>query len=106
MSDNKTSRIIEEMFTTAQGMQRCGLIDKRRFAEHQALYAACRTPQYTGEEVKELRTRLQVSQAVLAALMNTSVAAVRAWEAGTKKPGGQSNKLLQLLDTKGLEVFL
>ena len=106
MSTNKNSRIIEEMYETAQGMYTCGVINKRRFEEHKALYAASRTPEYTGESVKALRSRLNVSQSVLAALINTSVAAVRSWEAGTKKPGGPTNKLLQLLDTKGLGVFL
>lgn len=75
-------------------------------ARVEALYAASQTPEYTGKDVKELRSRLNVSQSVLAALINTSASAVRAWEAGTKKPGGPSNKLLQLLDTKGLELFL
>lgn len=106
MKTVKKSRIIEEMYETAQGMYECGVIDKRRFEQHQALYAASKTPEYTGEEVKELRSRLNVSQSVLAALINTSAAAVRAWEAGTKKPGGPSNKLLQLLDQKGLGLFL
>ena len=106
MSTNKKSRIIEEMYETAQGMYKCGVINKRRFEEHKALYLASQTPEYSSETVKALRSRLNVSQSVLAALINTSVAAVRAWEAGAKKPGGPSNKLLQLLDTKGLEAFL
>lgn len=106
MNTNRESRIMGEMYETAQGMYECGIIDKRRFEHHKALYAASQTPEYTGEDVKELRSRLNVSQSVLAALINTSVAAVRAWEAGTKKPGGPSNKLLQLLDTKGLGLFL
>ena len=106
MTANKKSRILEEMHETAQDMYECGVIDKRRFQHHQALYLASQTPQYTGEDVKNLRSRLNVSQSVLASLMNTSAAAVRAWEGGTKKPGGSSNKLLQLLDLKGLGLFL
>jgi len=106
MSIHKKSRIIEEMYETAQDMYKCGVIDKHQFEKHKARYMANQeTPKYTGEEVKELRSRLNVSQSVLAALINTSVAAVRAWEAGAKNPGGPSNRLLQLLDTKGLEVF-
>jgi putative transcriptional regulator len=106
MKVNKKSRIIEEMYETAQGMYRTGIIDKRRFEEHKALYAASQTQEYTGEDVKGLRSRLNISQTVLAILMNTSASAVRAWEAGTKKPGGPSSKLLQLLDRKGLEALL
>ena len=106
MTTNKKSRIIEEMYETAQGMYECGIIDKRRFEQHKALYAASRTPEYPGEYVKKLRFRLNVRRSVLAMLLNTRASAVRAWEAGTKKPGGPSNKLLQLLDTKGLGLFL
>ncbi|WP_245791014.1 helix-turn-helix domain-containing protein [Desulfovibrio litoralis] len=77
---------MEELYETSEGIYKCGVIDKRKFEEHKALYAASQTPEYTGEEVKELRSRLNVSQSVFAMLINTSVAAVRAWESGTKKP--------------------
>jgi putative transcriptional regulator len=97
---------MDEMHETMEDMYSIGLINKRRFEAHKALYAASRTPEYTGESVKELRSRLSITQSVLAALINTSVAAVRAWESGTKRPGGPSNKLLQLLDTKGVGLFL
>ena len=103
---NGHSRLIEEMRETAQGMQKAGLIDARRMREYEALYRASQVPQYTGDSVKELRTRLNISQTVLARVINTSAATVRAWEAGTKKPGGPSCKLLELLNRKGLEAFL
>jgi len=100
------SRIIEEMHETAQGTHKAAIIDARRMREYEALFRANQVPQYTGESVKELRIRLNISQTVLAHVINTSTAAVRAWEAGTKKPGGPSCKLLDILDRKGLEAFL
>jgi len=100
------SRIIEEMRETALGLHGAGVIDKRRMREHEAFYRANQVPQYTGENVKDLRTRLRVSQAALALIINTSAATVRAWESGTKKPGGPSCKLLELLDRKGIEALL
>ena len=103
---SKRSRLMEEMHETARGMHKAGLIDARRMREYEALYLACRVPQYTREKVKALRARLNVSQTVLAGVINTSAATVRAWEAGTKKPGGPSCKLLELLDRKGLEALL
>ena len=99
------SRIIEEMCETAQGMQKAGIIDARRMREYEALYLASQVPQYTGENVKELRKRLNISQTVLASVINTSAATVRAWESGAKKPGGPSCKLLELLNRKGLEAL-
>ena len=97
---------MDEMLETAEDMYEIGIIDKRRFEEHKALYAATQTLEFTGEDVKKLRSRLNVSQSVLASLLNASASAVRAWEAGTKKPGGPCNRLLQLLDQKGLGMFL
>ena len=103
---SECSRIIEEMRETALGLHAAGAIDKRRMMEHEAFYRANQVPQYTGENVKELRARLRVSQAALALIMNTSAATVRAWEAGAKKPGGPSCKLLELLERKGIEALL
>ena len=100
------SRIIEEMYETASELHAAGFIDKRRMKEHEALYRANQIPQYTGESVKALRGRLNVSQTVLAAIINTSAASIRSWEAGTKKPGGPTNLLLDILDRKGIEALL
>jgi putative transcriptional regulator len=53
-----------------------------------------------------LRQSLQLSQAVLAAVLNTSISTVRKWELGDKHPSGPSLKLLSLLERKGLEAVL
>jgi putative transcriptional regulator len=97
---------MEEMYESACALHAARFIDKRRMSEHEALYRANQVPRYTGESVRALRGRLNVSQAVLATIINTSVATVRSWEAGTKKPGGPTCKLLDILDRKGLEALL
>lgn len=102
----ESSRIIEEMHETIQGLHAGGLIDERRMRGLEALYRANHVPEYTGEKVKELRDRLQVSQTALAIIINTSAHTVRAWESGKKKPGGQSRLLLDILDRKGIEALL
>ncbi len=100
------SRIIEEMHETMRGLHAGGLIDERRMRAFEALYRTNQVPQYTGESVKALRNRLQVSQAALAIIINTSAHTVRSWEAGKKKPGGPSCLLLDILDRKGIEALL
>lgn len=100
------SRIIEEMHETAKGLHASGVIDKRRMREYEALYRANNIPKYTGEDVKRLRGRLNVSQSALAIIINTSANTVRAWELGTKKPSGTSCLLLDLLHRKGIEALL
>lgn len=47
---------------------------------------------------------IAVSQAVFAALLNTSLSTVQKWEIGQKKPTGTALKLLRLVQKRGLEV--
>jgi putative transcriptional regulator len=101
---NENSRMLKEALETAQGLHRSGVIDMRRLQEYEALCIP--VPKFTGEDVKELRDRIKVSQPVLAQLINTSASAVRAWEAGQKNPGGPSCKLLDILDRKGIKALL
>lgn len=58
------------------------------------------------EQIRALREQARVSQAVFAALLNTSVSTVQKWEIGQKRPTGAALKLLQLVKTRGLEVML
>jgi putative transcriptional regulator len=63
-------------------------------------------PDYDSKKIRALRDHLQLSQAVLAAVLNISLSTVRKWEIGEKHPSGPSLKLLSLLDRKGLEAVL
>jgi len=47
-----------------------------------------------------------LSQAVLASVLNTSTSTVRKWEVGDKRPSGPSQKLLDILERKGLATVL
>jgi len=58
--------------------------------------------------VIEIRTiKAKMSQAVFATFLNVSVSTVQKWESPTsgKRPGGAAAKLLQLVETKGIEVL-
>jgi putative transcriptional regulator len=57
------------------------------------------------EQIKQIRERSRVSQAVFAVLLNTSVSTVQKWEIRQKKPTGTALKLLHLVKKKGLEVI-
>ncbi|MBJ6750994.1 helix-turn-helix domain-containing protein [Geomonas anaerohicana] len=63
-------------------------------------------PAYTPEQIRSIRNRYHISQAVMASLLNTSVSSVRKWEAGEKHPGGLALKMINILDRKGMEVFV
>jgi len=60
---------------------------------------------YSAEQIRSLRKRYQLSQAVMAAVLNTSLSTIQKWEVGEKHPAGPSLKLLNILDRKGLEAL-
>lgn len=49
------------------------------------------------KEILRLRSRLGVSQAVFAALLNVPKKTATSWETGARKPSGAALKLLQLV---------
>ena len=99
------SRLLSTVHDTARDLHEAGFIDRRRMREYDAL---CLPPvkDYSSARIRALRRRHQLSQAVLAAVLNTSLSTVRQWEIGAKHPSGPSLKLLDLLDRKGLEALL
>lgn len=89
---------------TASDLYDAGLIDRqtmRRFDK------SCLTPihEFTGEEIRALREREEVSQTVFAHYLNISKDSVSQWERGEKRPAGTSLKLLALIEKKGLSAI-
>ena len=101
----RKSRILDEMHDTSRGLHRAGLISKRRMAEFDAL-RNLGVDEMPPRKIRSLREKAHVSQAVFAAVLNTSVSTVQKWEIGDKKPSGPSLKLLSLIERKGLEAVL
>lgn len=101
----KKSRLLDEIHETASDMHRLGFIDKRSMAKYSALCIP-KVPDYTPVEIKSIREKYKISQAVLAAMLNTSLSTVQKWEIGEKHPGGPSKKLLSILDHKGVEAMV
>jgi putative transcriptional regulator len=101
----KDNRILEAVHETASDLHAAGLISKRRMKDYDAL-CLVPVPEYSSETIRALRERYKISQAVLAAILNTSLSTVRQWEIGEKHPSGPSLKLLNLLDRKGLEAVI
>jgi putative transcriptional regulator len=101
----RNSRILEAVHEGATDLHKEGFLDLRRMREFDALCLAT-IPTYSGKKIRALRDRHQLSQAVLASLLNASLSTVRQWEIGQKHPAGPSAKLLNLLDRKGLEVLI
>ncbi len=105
MSTKLKSRILEAAHETATDLHRLGFIDKRKMQKFDLLCMAP-IPAYDSEKIRALRESLNLSQAVLASVLNTSVSTIRQWEVGDKHPSGPSLKLLDLLKRKGLDGVL
>lgn len=73
---NKQSKMLTAVHEAASGLYKAGIIDKRRMEKYNLL---CNTPvpAYSPKRIKALRARYHISQAVLAAVINTSLSTVR-----------------------------
>ena len=80
----RTSRILAEVHETATGLHRAGVISKRRMHEYEAL-SNLAIPVIGASKIKLIRENSNLSQAVFAAVLNTSVSTVQKWEIGEKK---------------------
>jgi putative transcriptional regulator len=96
--------ILDVVHESARDLHDAGLMDEVTLKEFDAL---CLPPVkvYSATQIKRIRQRSKASQGVFAAYLNTSVSTVQKWECGAKKPNGPSLKLLNLVDSKGLEVL-
>lgn len=99
------SLIFEAVHETAQDLNALGFIDKRSMHRYDALCMEP-VPSYSAEQIRTLRARYRISQAVLALILNTSLSTIQKWEIGEKHPGGPSLKLLNILDRKGIEALI
>jgi putative transcriptional regulator len=99
--------ILDTIHESAKGLHKVGVMRDVTLREFDAL---CLPPlkTYTPTQIKHIRKKARVSQAVFAAYLNTSPSTVQKWEReqGGKKPNGPSLKLLNLVDKKGLEALI
>jgi putative transcriptional regulator len=105
MATKRKSRILDEVHETALGLRSSGLISKRSMLKFDVL-CDLEVKQISPKQIRQLREKENVSQAVFAAILNISVSTIQKWELGDKKPSGSSLKLLNILDRKGLQAVL
>ena len=101
----RKSKILEAVHETAKGLHSAGAIDQMTMRQFDRL---CLPPValLRPEQIRRIRQRSRVSQAVFAALLNTSVSTVQKWEVGQKRPTGTALKLLHLVQKNGLEIVV
>ena len=103
----QSSRVLMELLETAEDLSAYGLVSKIDMARVKALCEV--PPEYTADRVVSIRTTIaRMSQAVFASFLNVSVSTVQKWESPSagKHPSGAAAKLLQLLESKGVESLI
>ncbi len=98
------SAILEAVHETAKGLLKAGVMDQVTLREFDRLCLPPVEP-LEPEQIKKIRVASRVSQAVFAALLNTSLSTVQKWVIGQKKPTGTALKLLHLVQKRGLELI-
>ena len=93
--------IMEVMIETGQDIG----VDKITMRKIESLALPEVTP-LTAEEIKEMRQKSKLSQAVWSRLLNVGATTVRKWERGETCPDGASMKLLNLVKANGVSVLM
>ncbi|MCW5588640.1 MAG: helix-turn-helix domain-containing protein [Legionellales bacterium] len=98
-------RLLATAEAMAHGLYDANIINATTLREFNAL---CLPPvkEFSPSQIKRLRLREKISQAVFAKLLNTSPSTIQKWERGEKTPNGISLKLLNIVNSKGLKVLL
>ena len=104
-SDHTKKRLLAEAHEMAKGLHGAGAFNIATMKEFDALCIS-NTHTLSPTKIKKIRRCSGVSQAVFAKIINVSVAAIKQWERGERKPSGAALKLLNLVEEKGIDAIL
>lgn len=106
----KPSRLAKALLETAEDMRKAGLLDKATHEKitmrHLGSQTTHKVTPMTGAQIRKLRARAKMSQAVFARYLNLTVGYVSQLERGTKQPTGAALALLNVIERKGIEAIL
>lgn len=107
MASDKNQRddVMDMIHETVEGLHSAAVIDKQTLREFDVL-TRVRIHELSPEEIRGLREREHVSQAVFALHLNVNKSLISQWERGEKRPAGPSLKLLSLVKEKGLSAII
>ena len=109
MAKRKLSGLVEAILETADGMHRVGIMDAETHAKITMRHLGRSRPTadpISGEEIRKVRERAHLSQAVFARYLNVTTGYVSQLERGAKRPTGAALALLNIIRRKGIEVVL
>lgn len=108
-SKAKSSRLTKELLETARDMHASGILTTaahNKITMRHAGSAPAVAVTLTGEEIRALRQKCHVSQAVFATYLNLTADYVSKLERGAKRPTGPALVLLDVIRRKGIEAIL
>jgi putative transcriptional regulator len=98
------SDISRTMHKTITGLHKIGVVDKTTMREFDRM-CLTKTEALTADEIRAIREKAGVSQAVFAEHLGITTGLVSKWECGEKNPSRMALKLLALVKAKGLDVI-
>lgn len=100
----KHKSLKQVMHETAKDLHQSGVMNEQTMREFDAM---CLPPvkNYSSKQIRLLRKRNHVSQAVFAAYLNTTSSTVQKWEQGKKQPSAIALKLLSLVERFGIALL-
>lgn len=105
----RTSTLAKALLETADDMRKAGLMDRATHEKITLRHVGEDTGKIaplTGDQIRQMRVRAKLSQAVFARYLNLTVGYVSQLERGTKQPTGAALALLNVIRRKGLEAIL
>ncbi|MFZ5738500.1 MAG: helix-turn-helix domain-containing protein [Pseudomonadota bacterium] len=109
MATKKISPLTKALLETAGDMRRSGLMDKASHDKitlrHLGETDLPALQPISGAQIKAMRERARLSQAVFARYLNLTVGYVSQLERGAKQPTGAALALLNLIERKGIDAI-
>ena len=99
------SELMGAIHETAQDLHQAGLLSDEKM-KHFDEVCLTRAEPLTGDEIRAIREKEQLTQAAFAIHLNIGKNQVSDWERGIKKPSGAALKLLTLVKNKGIEAII
>lgn len=110
MKNKKLTRLAQSVLETAKDMRQVGVLDDAAYDKitmrHLGLQEKAKPQPLTGEDIRLIRKRAHMSQAVFAHHLNVTMGYVSQLERGTKHPKGAALALLNVIRRKGIEAIL
>lgn len=105
----KFSRLTEAILETAEDMRNDGVLDEKSYEKITMRHLNGKIPKMdkiSSDEIRAIREREHLSQAVFASYLNLTVGYISQLERGLKQPTGAVLVLLNVVRNKGIHTII